>query len=203
MPTHNKTPDHIVRKIIELRKSGKKNKEVAEIMGLKYNKVKSLATKHLGVKRNPPSHVQCEIMANDRLTMTLSQVALKHGVSKRTVGRRTDRSPLKDKFKIHMSSNKNRVPKPIQAKQKLVKPKIVKAPKNGNIDLVSKGHVKLQKNENKFKTLHRNPSDYRSVSMFDSKNTIKQIRKDDPRTDDQIRSDWKSEQERKLKSLRD
>lgn len=51
-----------------------------------------------------------------------------------------------------------------------------------------------------FKTVERNPADYRKVSMFDHKNTVKIIKLNDPRSDDQIRQEWSESTQRRLKS---
>ena len=64
---------------------------------------------------------------------------------------------------------------------------------------MQKGHVKLQKGETILPT--RIPKAQRSVPMYDNKNTIKFVDLDDPRSNEEIRSAWKEEQEKKLRSL--
>ena len=73
--------------------------------------------------------------------------------------------------------------------------------KEGNQDLIQKGEVKLQKGTKIFKKLELNEDDYRTVRLLDNKNTIKIVKKSDPRTDEEIREEWKESQERQLKKL--
>jgi len=78
-----------------------------------------------------------------------------------------------------------------------------KAPKESNVAQVNKGIAKVAANERVFKTIRRDPSQYRMVSMMDSKNTMLEFHKDDPRLNDisQIRAEWRIKQENKLKNL--
>lgn len=63
------------------------------------------------------------------------------------------------------------------------------------------GHAKVTAKDKVFKSKVFNPSDYRKIKMNDSKNTVRFIRLTDPRTDEEVRAEWKDKQERKLKSL--
>lgn len=64
---------------------------------------------------------------------------------------------------------------------------------------MQKGHVKLRGGD----TIHESAlkGAMRSVPMYDNKNTIKFVDLDDPRSNEEIRSAWKEEQEKKLRSL--
>jgi len=64
---------------------------------------------------------------------------------------------------------------------------------------LEKGFAKVHGGEKVFET--KQPKAMRSVPMYDSKNTIKFVDLDDPRSNEEIRSAWKEEQEKKLRSL--
>lgn len=78
-----------------------------------------------------------------------------------------------------------------------------KAPKEPNNDSLNKGIAKVASNERVFKTVKRDPSEYRMVSMMDAKNTVLEFHKDDPRLNDlsQLRLDWRIKHENKLKNI--
>jgi|GEM_PF-4630893 hypothetical protein len=78
-----------------------------------------------------------------------------------------------------------------------------KLPKESNVDSVNKGIAKISANDRVFKTVKKDPSQYRMVSMMDPKNTMLEFHVDDPRLNDisQIRTDWRIKQENKLKNL--
>lgn len=64
---------------------------------------------------------------------------------------------------------------------------------------MQKGHVKLRDGD----TIHESAlkRTMRSVPIYDNKNTIKFVEMDDPRSNEEIRTAWKEEQEKKLRSL--
>lgn len=78
-----------------------------------------------------------------------------------------------------------------------------KAPKDPNNDSLNKGLAKVASNERVFKTVKRDPSEYRMVIMMDAKNTVLEFHKDDPRLDNisKLRLDWRIKQENKLKNI--
>lgn len=187
-------PQEKLEKIVELRKEGKTNKEVAEILELKYNTVKTIAGRLIGNRRASPTYEVCPILEEARLTMTAREVSVRHGISYRQVLRKTQYSKMQSEFKQYQ--------KPVMGTgSKAKKPKVKKAPKDGNKDLLYSGHAKVLKNQRVFKTVNRDPNQYRSISMGDSKNTIKQVKKSDPRTDEEVRIQFFESQMLSLKNL--
>ncbi len=69
------------------------------------------------------------------------------------------------------------------------------------LSTIQKGHAKQMRNEKVFEPIQRDERDYRLVPMHDAKRTVKMVRKDDPRTNDQIREEWRNQQEQLLKDL--
>lgn len=67
-------------------------------------------------------------------------------------------------------------------------------------DKTNAGHLKPTTVSKVYKTLTRDPKDFRRVHMRDSKNTIKEVHISDRRTDEQIRSDWNAEKLARLKN---
>lgn len=76
----------------------------------------------------------------------------------------------------------------------------VKPKKESNLDKVGKGHVKLLAKEKVLKNKVKDPKDYRSVRMLDSKNTTLFVKKSDKRSDKEVRADWREKREEYLQN---
>lgn len=129
-------------------------------------------------------------IAIDRLTMTVSEVAKKYNRTVRSVNRLTEDSPLKHRFKDDKKVKRSRAaPENIISREsKSVK---TNTPIKEDILLkMNKGEVKLQKGETVFKTKVHDVTQQRQISLHDPKNTIIFVKKSDPRTDDEIRSQY-------------
>lgn len=82
--------------------------------------------------------------------------------------------------------------------------RVAKEPKKDKVEILSqiqKGHAKPMPNEKVFQTVQRDENQYRLVPMYDAKRTVKLVRKDDPRTNEQIREEWRNQQIQLLKDL--
>ena len=77
----------------------------------------------------------------------------------------------------------------------------LKRDKTEMLSTIQKGHAKPMANEKVFQPVQRDESQYRLVPMHDSKRTVKMVHNDDPRTNDQIREEWRNQQEQLLKDL--
>ncbi len=181
--------------IVHLSRLGKSPIEITKETGINYSSVRSIIRRIIGVADRASSEKRkmYDQMAIDRLTMTSIEVGIKYGITTRYVNQLLQKHPEKGKFKmIRQKADPKLKSRPnTRIKTKVTEP----------IDKPSmqKGHFKLQKNEKIFQT--KQPKAMRSVPMYDSKNTIKFVELDDPRSNEEIRSAWKESEEKKFKNL--
>ena len=184
-----------INKMAQLKGIGKSSKEIAEIIGVNRETVKRLLR-----NRNPRKNTLMlyNQIAIDRTKMTANEVASKYGYDVSHIRKITSKHPLSDQFVRPCRGQGKRRSKTYKPLPKKKEPKY-KNIKDDALKVMEKGHVKLQKGETILPT--RIPKAQRSVPMYDSKNTIKFVDLDDPRSNEEIRSAWKEEQEKKLRSL--
>lgn len=125
-----KTPKEKVEKIIKLYNQGFKNKEIEKETGVLYGTVKAIISREVyGGKPKPNYKKQViEKMAHDRLTMNAKDVAVKYGVSRKTVDSWLRNHRMWPKFKRGVVEQK-----------------------------LQTGQAKLKDNEKVFKTRERGP----------------------------------------------
>ncbi len=194
-----------IKEVITLYNNGKSYPEISEITGV----TRISISRHIAnYKKGLPCAIKSkndrkkdfvERIAKDRLTLSVSETAKKHGISEMYVKVLTLKHPNQANFynPVRDYSKRN-----LNPTKKLGRPRTVvdnKKSKDASLEVMQKGHVKLQKGETILPT--RIPKAQRSVPMYDSKNTIKFVDLDDPRSNEEIRSAWKEEQEKKLRSL--
>ncbi|SEG75560.1 helix-turn-helix domain-containing protein [Sphingobacterium lactis] len=139
-----------------------------------------------------------EQIAKERLTLTRIELAKKYGKDPSYLSKLLIGHPLEKDFKQSDYRKRGSSCVPKATPKPLPKAK-EKKDKEQSLEVMQKGHVKLQKGEKIFET--KQPKAMRSVPMYDNKNTIKFVELDDPRSNEEIRSAWKEEQEKKLRSL--
>ena len=175
--------------IVSLYDSGSSYTMIANETGVKYSSVKTIIrrVRKLGrPKPNDMSELRTHISLC-RQTMYASEVAKKYGKTSKWVYWMTKDSPDKDKFLVYRRT---------KAVGILGKNQRVEIKERVPTD---KGFAKVKKTEKIFQT--KQPKAMRSVPMYDNKNTIKFVELDDPRSNEEIRSAWKEEQDKKLKNL--
>lgn len=182
-------PKDKINKIIKLYSELASLKDISEKTEVNYSTVKTIIRREIGNKR-PDTEYMIKVRKEvefDRLTMTKAQVAEKFGKSIRWVTWVTQDSDLRDKF---VNARKLRESQGIGKTKRIeIKDRVP----------TEKGYIKLKPKEIILPT--RIPKAQRSVPMYDNKNTIKFVDLDDPRSNEEIRSSWKEEQEKKLRSL--
>ena len=166
----------------------------------------------------PTREEYIQLLVESRKIMYLDEVSAKFGVSESSISNLTCNHPDAKQFKRRIREYTKK-PKPIkQPKPKIMvksvsesKPTVKKSTskpkptiKKKDIKIIDqvdmqKGHAKLQKGETILP--NRTPKEQRLVPMYDNKNTIKFIEMDDPRSNEEIRTAWKEEQDKKLKNL--
>lgn len=175
--------------LLSLYDSGSTYKEISNETGINYTSVKTVIRRNrkLGINiGNDLSELKKEV-ALHRHTMYASEVAKKYGKTSKWVYWMTKDSPDKDKFLVYRRT---------KAVGILGKNQRVEIKERVPTD---KGFAKVKKTEKVFET--KQPKAMRSVPMYDNKNTIKFVELDDPRSNEEIRSAWKEEQDKKLRSL--
>lgn len=198
------TEQHKIDLMLKLKAEGISNLEIAKQIGLHPETVKRLLRRKIPFDRDRIKRIHSQLVI-DRLSMPLSEVAKKHNLNPNYISTLTSKHEKSKDF-IRMETGVKRgtkkAPKPKKSTPKTTtKPKKIVENKDliTSLEKMQKGHVKLQKGETILPT--RIPKAQRSVPMYDSKNTIKFVDLDDPRSNEEIRSAWKEEQEKKLRSL--
>lgn len=186
----------IIEKVVSLKNQGHSIKEIANLMERSVAGIgRILHLEEKRIKEGKPTHEEerrmlFEKVANARLNFSPAEVALQFGISLRHVF---------DLTKGHCNNKVFKRGVPIRTKPR--KKNVIKKKDILEIDQnkMEKGHAKLQKGETILP--NRTPKEQRLVPMYDNKNTIKFIDLDDTRSNEEIRSAWKEEQEKKLRSL--
>ncbi|MVZ67411.1 hypothetical protein GQF61_16270 [Sphingobacterium sp. DK4209] len=193
----------IIKKLMEMHFDGVSKKVIATTLSVHLETVKRVVRRELkrasdGVLTKQETYEQ---IANDRLTMSLSEVSAKYKIGKRQISEVTKDHPLRPRFfkpkPIRRPKEHNK-----EAKKPKLKPKPTKKKKDVVVidqSVMQKGHVKLQKNEKILPNRVHKPK--KSVPMFDSKNTVLFVDIDDLRNPEEIRSEWRIKQELSLKNL--
>ena len=185
-----------IERVVSLKNQGHSIKEIANLMDRSVSGIgRILHSEEKRIKDGKPTPEEerrmfCEKIANARLNFSPAEVALQFGISLRRVF---------DLTKGHRNHKVFKRGLPIRTKPR--KKNVVKKKDVLEIDQMKmeKGFAKVHGGEKIFDT--KQPTAMRSVPMYDNKNTIKFVDLDDPRSNEEIRSAWKEEQERKLRSL--
>lgn len=124
------------------------------------------------------------VKINDFITFVLSGLSIKESAYKSNID-------LGLAIRIHTAFKK--------ANKETTKPKKEVKKESTEQDPLNSGFAKLLQGQTVMENIKRNPEEYRRINMLDSKNTIKEVKISDPRTDDQIRAEFKKANEDKLK----
>jgi len=187
-------PTDKVKQIVSMHHQGFSNLEISRTTQIVYNTVKTVIRREIynDKARSAESIDLHEQFARERLHLTAKEVAEAHGMSPRYVRHVTKDHPRKDKFKRARATTGIEKAKP----DKLVRKKPVT--EIGH-DTVYKGFAKLKPNEKVYETREHRPK--RAVPIRDIKNTIIFVDQDDPRSNDQIRTEYLARREELIKQL--
>ncbi|GHE35069.1 hypothetical protein [Sphingobacterium griseoflavum] len=190
-----KTPQHKIDQILELVNQGITNMGISEKTGISYHTVKTIIHKNIGPRnkrRNKDLDKLYSDIANDRLTMTLQEVAAKYGKTTRYIDHTTCRHPLRPQFKS------NRPPRKVKKHSDIKRKKDINSIDHSRME---KGEVKLKKNERVFENRTFDKSLQRAVSLNDSKKTVVFVKSSDTRSDEEIRSFFRERNDKEIKEL--
>lgn len=170
-------PKETVDKIVELRLSGLKHREIGEKLGYQTGTIKGVC-KRKGICKPKSKKVDVSKLIKDRLTMPLVDVAKKHGITVDTVSRLTKDSPLVKGLRHSRTS------KSPQDKAEM-----------------QKGHVKLKKDEKILKSRTFDQTKQRHV-FIPSKNMTVSVKMDDNRSNQEIIDSYLNRDKKYLESCK-